>query len=342
MDGREMIAGAARALIAEGADSIPKLVLLRKVLRTPAGDPETIEAHRAALQDQHVLELVAAQRNDGGWGRFHSADSRARCRIPTTEWAVRRALAMGLDAASPVLTAAVAYLSGLVEGRLDLPDPPEKNDRWSTGKELFAAATLALVSPDLPILDRVWAKWVEIGRRTFESGIYDSEAEVRAHRALTGASVRDSYLTMNNHYALALLTSRPDCLPRELECSLLAWLCSGATVIKYVDWRPGNLPDPVVPSQVERWFRAAELLCRFEGWRKRGRGALDWLWLQRREGGLWDFGPQRQQSWALPLSRDWRSRRRRVHDYSTRALVLLGNSYRPCRAGSIPGSVDAR
>ena len=138
---------------------------------------------------------------------------------------MERTLALGLDVGHPILSKAARYLVGLLEGPLaDFPDPPEKNDRWATGARLFTAATLALVQPDHPALDEVWYLWVSIAQRTFTSGRYDPEAEMLAHRELTGATVRDSYPVLSGKYQLALLSGRPDALPRDLEQALLDWV----------------------------------------------------------------------------------------------------------------------
>jgi len=141
-----------------------------------------------------VRELAREQREDGGWGRFHSRDSQARHRIPTTEMGVERALALGLDVSHPILSKAARYLVGLLEGPLaDFPDLPEKDDRWATGARLFTAATLALVQPDHPVLDDVWNLRLSIAQRTFAPGRYDAGAETLAHRELTGATARGSH-----------------------------------------------------------------------------------------------------------------------------------------------------
>ena len=135
---------------------------------------------------------------------------------------VERALALGLDVSHPILSKAARYLVGLLEGPLaDFPDLPEKDDRWATGARLFTAATLALVQPDHPTLDGVWNLWLSIAQRTFASGRYDPGAEIQAHRELTGATARGSYLVLSGKYQLALLSACSGALPRDLEKALL-------------------------------------------------------------------------------------------------------------------------
>ena len=108
------------------------------------------------------------------------------------------------------------YLNNLLKGTTEPRDRAEVNDRWATGVRLFVATTLTRIHNDEPILDDVWNLWVEIARRTFASGAYDPEAEIVAHRELTGATVKDSYLVLSNKYTLVLISSRPNRLPQDI------------------------------------------------------------------------------------------------------------------------------
>jgi len=65
-----------------------------------------------------------------------------------------------------------------------------------------AAATRVRIQPNASILDNVGELWVSILSRTFPSDSYNADAEIDAHRELTGASAKGSYLILNNKYAL--------------------------------------------------------------------------------------------------------------------------------------------
>ncbi|MEI6171975.1 MAG: hypothetical protein WCQ45_05830, partial [bacterium] len=95
-------------------DPSVRVRLLRDGLQVPSGDAR-IQAACEALEDSvHVTLLRNEQRGDGSWGRLHSRDTASSQSIPTTEWAVERAVAIGLDASHPILDAAAAYLAGVV------------------------------------------------------------------------------------------------------------------------------------------------------------------------------------------------------------------------------------
>jgi hypothetical protein len=279
------------------------------------------------LKSGWVRELAGEQREDGSWGRFHSA-TKCEGKIATTEVAVGRGLALGLEASDTIFQAAIGYLTCLLEGKVEFPDPAERNNRWGTGTQLFAAATLARICPNLSVLDKPWRLWVEVAERTFVSGRYDWEAEGRAHEALTGASVKDTYLVLNNRYQLELLGSRADKLPEALENSLFDWVWHRSDGVGYLGVPLANPPKKFTAGMLERFFMSLEILSNFPSWRKHARNIVDWLWKQRNNEGLWDFGPRANMTVYFPLSENWRNGKKRQHDWTTRTLTLLRKYYR--------------
>jgi hypothetical protein len=317
----------AERVVAQDPDAVVRLRLLRDVLQRPADSPELVQARHDVARSHWVQELEREQWSDGSWGRLHSRDYRAQQKIPTTEVGVERALALGLDAAHPVLTGAAQYLERVLEGAVQCRDRPEKNDRWPTGVRLFSAATLAQIQPGHPALDREWDLWVCVARRTFAAGVYDPQAEVHAHRELTGASVKDSYLVLDNKYTLALLGSRAAALPRELERALVNWVWHKPDGMRYMGVELSHPPHPLKAGPLDHWFTSLERLSRFPSWRSLAGDVVRWLWGQQAPGGLWDLGPRPTFSVALPLSNNWRKKMARQYDWTTRILSLLQRHY---------------
>lgn len=323
MKGLELIEEITKRILRENPDPVVRLRLLRDVLKVPSYADKIIQARQQMLKNRWMLELKREQEKDGSWGRFHSMDSKSKKKIKTTEFGVKRGLALGLEATDSIFRDTVRYLSCLLDGTVDFPDPPERNDRWRTGVQLFTAATLAQIQPDLPILDEVWDLWANIARRTLASGIYNPDVEIRAHRELTGASVKDSYLLLDNQYALALLGSRAARLPSNTERALVAWVWHKKDGVRYLGVPLSSPPHHLTPGTLDRWFTSLELLSCFPSWREFAKDVIDWLWTQRNQEGFWDFGPRASTSFYLPLSESWRKRQNRQYDYSTRVLALL-------------------
>ena len=301
--------------------------LLRDVLRIAPDAPELRRAKDALKHSQCIQELADEQWADGGWGAFHSRSTRLKQKIPSTEVGVERALSLGLGASHPILKKASAYLFGIMRGKIAFPDYAEKNDRWQTGERLFLASTLSLIHPDHPILNDDRKLWHAIARRTFQSGKYSEQDEIAAHAELTGATVKDSYLVLSSRYQLNILGSIPGTLSEELETALLRWLWDKPGGIGYLTVSL-NRPPPTKPGPFDRWLASLEMLARlFPTWVRFARPSIEWLEKLRSAQGHWDFGPKPSSISCLPLSDDWRDRRDRVFDWTTRVLILLRTYY---------------
>jgi hypothetical protein len=303
-------------------DASVRIRLLRDVLRVAPGD-ERLRTARHALEDSpHFERLRREQRADGSWGRLHSRDTASAQSVPTTEWAVDRALALGVAAGDPMLQKASAYLASVLRGEIVLSDPPERNDRWATGVRLFAAATLARIDPRHPAVDPVWHLWHEIARRAFASGRYDPADEAAAHLDLTGASVRASYLVLSNRYALTLLSSRASDLADGVAAALVRWIWSRPDGVGPYGVPLSPPTDPADAGFLERWFLSHEMVAAFAVPGVATAPVADWLG-GRRCDGLWDLGARASWAWSLPLSESWRRRDARANDWSVRVLSLL-------------------
>lgn len=321
-----MIEELANRILQQSPDNIVCFRLLRDVLRVAPDSSVLVNVRQKMLESRWVLELKNEQRDDGGWGRFHSA-MKAKGKTTTTEAAVERGLALGLEASDPIFRAAIDYLTRLLEGKVEFPDPAERNNRWATGKQLFAAATLARICPTLPVLDKPWKLWATIAKRTFTSGKYDPEAEIRTHQVLTGASVKDSYLMLSGRYQLALLGSRAEKLPKSTEKAVFDWVWHKRDGVGYLEIPLSSPPRRFTAGTLDRLFTSLELLSFFPSWRSHAENMIEWLWAQRNSEGLWDFGPRASMSVYFPLSESWRKLKNRQHDWSTRVLALLTRFY---------------
>ena len=322
----EIIEGTANRILDESPGAVIRFRLLRDVLRRAPEDPELQKAKEALKTSQNIQTLAKEQGEDGGWGAFHSRSTKRRQLIPSTEVGVERGLALGLDESDPILEKAAGYILKIMTGELDFPDYHEKNDRWNTGMRLFLASTLSLIQPGHPILNRDRELWRSITRRTFESGKYSEGSEIKAHAELTGATVKNSYLVLNNRYTLNILGSRPGILSAELESALLGWLWERPDGIGYLGI-PLNREPPLKTGPLVRWLSSLALLARtFPTSIRFARPSIEWLWAHQQDG-TWDFGPRPSSVSFMPLSDNWRERKDRKFDWTTRVLILLRKFY---------------
>lgn len=301
--------------------------LLRDVLKLPPDSPELQQARDRLKQSQCIQELASEQWRDGGWGAFHSRSTRLHQKIASTEVGVERALALGLDATHPILQNASNYILNIMQGTVAFPDYPEKNNRWKTGERLFLASTLSLIYPGHPLLVYDRELWHEISRRTFRSGKYCEEDEIKAHAELTGANVKDSYLVLNSRYQLNILGSIPGTISTEVETALLRWIWEKPGGIGYLSVSLNRAPPEKV-GEFDRWLASLEILARlFPTWIYFSQPSIEWIWGKRNADGYWDFGPKPSSLANLPLSANWREKQNRLYDWTTRILILLRKYY---------------
>ncbi len=325
----ERIQHAASSYLRLRPDPVPRLRILRDLLHRDPSDPDLREARIQALSSKWVKELAEEQNHWGGWSRFHSMNTKIRHKIPTTEYAVFKALSLGLTREDAILAKAQTYLEGLLNGTIGWPEDEykEPNNRWPVGEEMFIAATLAMINPQHPTLQNIIEKWCTIAEAAFASGTYDPEAEWRAHCQLTSATtMRDSYLVLNNRYAMTILACVPNTLKPETEKALLDWLWLLPSGVGYLQI-PLHIPVAhLPPGAVGRWFASHRILCKFAYWREKIPPVIEELWSIQNPEGFWDFDAKAS-LYNFHLSESWRKRTQYFIDQSLRVLLLLERYY---------------
>lgn len=272
-----------------------------------------------------ALSLENEQNSDGGWGRFHSRQTNVLTKIPTTEFAVRRAISLGIDENDPILARAVTYLRRLVFENA-IPDPEEKNPRWPIGVQLFLGATAGLACRDATWIDQTRSLWGKILTRTFRSGHYNAEHERKAHIELLGIDVTNSYLAYPNRYQFELLGTGNSLEP-DIGQRMIEDLITHNRKIGYLD-HSLNPPEAVTSSSVDKWLRSWEVVSRLNVRSPHISNVRDWITSQRCDYG-WDFGALRKNE-VFPLSSDWRIKQRRTDDWTARVLLLLARLEPTC------------
>ena len=317
---RDMLFGLAqveelcKGILAREPNDIVRFRLLRDGLGYSPDHPEMRTLKLRLARHPWVQELAAGQHPDGSWGRFHSMDSRLKQRFATSEAAIRRALALGLDGQSPILARAVEYMQAVLQGRLAWSDRVERSEGWPICMEAITAGTLAEVDPAHPSIQKVGEYWASIAERALASGRYEPQAEWKAHKEARGSGC----IYLRSRYVLTLLAAKSAGLPPTLDRRILDWIWNDPQGIGYLG---ADLQHPQ-PFHIFYWLESLEILSGFQS-RDLPTKALDWLWSQRQADGLWDLGARVSKCLYFPLSDSWRKPGNRSMDHSVRVLALL-------------------
>lgn len=75
-------------------------------------------------------QLEDSQLPDGSWGRFYSQDTKKKTMFRTTEEAIDRVFALGLEPGEGVLTSVSQYIQDVLHGDAQITDWTEKSESW--------------------------------------------------------------------------------------------------------------------------------------------------------------------------------------------------------------------
>lgn len=323
------ISGIAEELLNRDLEPIQAYIILKDILEIPKSDNLFMDTEEKVLCGRWVKELEEAQEPDGSWGRFHSMDSGVKRRFPTTEHAVRRALALGLDENSRVLKRAAAYMSAVIKGDAAWPDRIEHFNEWPVTTGMITAAVLSGISRNHPDLRAVWNLWSELVKRAFSAGGHDQDSEMAAFSELTGINPTRKSTKLANMYPLTLLSSTDGKLPDNIEKAYLDWLWNNEAGIYYLtSFCMDILPD-ISSKEFPFWLRALDLFTDYSYGKRLAENAINYIWGLHDEDSMWDFGNgsksagYAKNSCGWLLSGSWRETSDRKTDCTIRLLLLL-------------------
>ncbi|MHB1355572.1 MAG: hypothetical protein ACYCZF_06315 [Anaerolineae bacterium] len=315
----------ARHLLSLGVQAAPRWRILRDILKTPATEFKYHFDRAFVVLVPSAVKLAAAQLEDGSWGRFHSQDTTSKQRFPTSEYAIERALALGLNNDQRVLKRAQDYIERHLRGEITWTDRVEKHDDprlWPFFTAFISAGRLAQLAPNHPLLADKIAFMQALVKESFPNGVYDEAAEVHAQREMSGIPTRTHWSLLSNQYGVILLGDGQP-LPTPLEDAWLTYIMYKPGGIYYVSNTSLDVIPPIQTKTFCNWLHAHELLSRFPRWHLQVNEMVNALWQQRNADGMWDLGPLSAKGPYFPLSDNRQVSTDRLVDGSVRILALL-------------------
>ncbi len=266
-------------------------------------------------QSKWVELLKACQHTDGGFGRFHTRDSKARQKFPTTEIAVHAMKILGLQRGNELVDKLCGYMEKLLRKEAEWPDGFEKNKWYRPAQPLFVAAKLSNFGSQSGEFREIFDRWHAVLREAFAGGGYDKERTDRAAKELLGCEIDGSYIGLNSVYLLEFFGNRQEEIDAKVQQNYLRWLHTSGVSIRYTDVVLSN----GLENDFSAWFQVMLLLSKFSCFQAEFAKELADLERQRDADGFWNFG---RKFACQKLSDDWRSLDRMRTDHTVLALRL--------------------
>lgn len=319
----------ANELLNRNPEPVQAYIIMRSILDVSKEDSVLIKIREKMLRSKWVHELEETQEANGTWGRFHSQDSSIKRRFPTTENAVSRALALGLDVKDSILERAAVFMSRVISGQASWCDKVEKFNEWPVITKVITAATLSSIDREHFLLRDVCKLWVELAKRAFETGEHDLNREIGTFKELTGICPTKKDSKLNKKYPLILLSASDNCLPLEVQKAYLKWIWNNREGIYYLTGFSMDILPEITSKEFPLWLRAVDIISDYGYGRHLAQKSIEYIWSLRGENGLWDFGANSNASncartycgWQLADS--WRDEINRQIDCTIRILLLL-------------------
>ncbi|MFX1285150.1 MAG: hypothetical protein ACFFB5_15950 [Promethearchaeota archaeon] len=335
--GKREIQNIAERILEDSPDPAVQVRLLRDILRKNRNDPELIEAESRLEENKWVQILRNDQWEDGSWGRFHTEDTALKQKVPTTEVGVSRSINLGLDDTHPIIQKVTDYIVGILNNSVKPRDIVPKGlgqNVWDCFIKKIVAVSLAEINPNHPILNDYFDLWSKIIQRSFPSNSYNTQKQISAFLEILQINYDEfsarfkkrikegKELTINDVYTVNLICSQIYKLNPELEKAFFRFVWNQGIGYLNVDLR-SSPNDLVGTNTFTRWLRSLEILKPYPSWKSHVEELLEWFWDNQTKNGLWDFGNVPSTNRIIRLSSSWRKPNARIHDWTTRILLIL-------------------
>ncbi len=324
-------------ILEDSPDPTVQVRLLRDILRKNRNNAELIEAKSRLDENKWVRLLKNDQWKDGSWGRFHTEDTTFKQKVPTTEVGVSRAIYLGLDDTHPVIQNVTNYIVGILNNSIKPRDVVPKSlgqNVWDSHINKIVAASLTEINPNHSILNDYFDLWSKIIKRSFPSNSYKAQNQISAFLEILEINydelstrfkkrIREGKeLTINDVYTVKLIGSQIHRLNPKLEKVFFGTVWNLG--IGYLNVNLKSSPVGLIGSNAfTRWLRSLEVLKPYPSWKSYVKKFLEWFWDNQTSTGLWDFGKAPLTNRSIRLSSSWRKPNARIHDWTTRILLLL-------------------
>lgn len=259
--------------------------------------------------------LKANQLNDGGYGRFHSQNSKLKQKFPTTERAIDSMKMLDLQRGNFLVDKLCDYMEKILMGQIEWPDGFEKNKWYKPAQPLFVASKLSTFGSNCKEYEEIFHCWHSILKEAFTDGEYNRERANKISKEILGCPIDGSYIGLNSIYLIEFFSSMKAEISDELKAKYLKWLHHNGKAIYYTK----VVLNQRLNNRFSELYKVYFLLSKFSSFKREFEEELSRLKDKRDEDGFWNFGKSFS---CQKLSDDWRSQDRMKMDHTVMALLL--------------------
>ena len=282
---------------------------------------EIIKAN--AQKHSKILDLESEQHDNGGWGRFHTQNTKVKQKCKTTESAAFKLFMYGINRGFGITDKLCVYMERLL-GDLSLwPDAWERNKWFNPAVPQFVASKLALFGSDSVAYKKEVSKWLSILAEGFSSGEYSEEKVDTYAKQIFETPIHGSYIGLNSINNVALFGCNISAIPKETQSAYINWLHNSKDKISYSYVSLSEFPDTLTEkNELNDFLNIMQYVSLFHDFNNVFDKEIDWILSKQDEDGFWDFGNAVD---YCKLSNQWRGDKDRKIDHTVLALNILHN-----------------
>jgi len=179
--------------------------------------------------------LKANQLDDGGYGRFHSRNSKIKQKFPTTELAIDSMKMLDIQRGNFLVDKLCDYMDKILKNEIEWPDGFEKNKWYRSAQPLFVASKLSIFGSNCEKYIEIFNCWHAILKEAFADGEYNKDRTNKISQELLGCDIDGSYIGLNSIYVIELFSNMQAGISDELKQIYLKWLHHSGKVICYTN-----------------------------------------------------------------------------------------------------------
>ena len=262
--------------------------------------------------------LKTNQLNDGGYGRFHTQNSKLKQNFPTTEHAVNAIKVLGIGRGNQLIDSLCNYMEKILKFEIDWPDGFEKNKWFRPAQPVFVSAKLSVFGSVCNDYLKIFNCWHAILDEAFADGNYSAARTNKISNELLGCDIDGSYIGLNSIYLIEFFGNMQYYLSEDLKRNYLKWLHQSNEKIRYTNFIPSQKNN----NSISELYKVYFLLAKYSCFKTEYEEELCWLKEQRTSEGFWNFGNSFS---CQKLSDDWRNQDKMKIDHTIMALLLFCN-----------------